>query len=111
MPYEFVSQHPLASLLPAVGEHPRAAGEHQPVAHDVLLTGMLFFDIVFTGFPAPPTPGREVWTQGMGSGPGGIANLAVATARLGLGTSLAAGFSTDVYGDWMWRVLRDQEPS
>src|SRR5699024_11769082 len=41
--------------------------------------------------------------------PGGIANLAVAAARLGLGTSLAAGFSTDVYGDWMWRTLRDQE--
>src|SRR5699024_11626813 len=52
---------------------------------------------------------QEVWTEGMGSAPGGIANLAIAAARLGLGTSLAAGFSTDVYGDCMWRTLRDQE--
>jgi len=76
---------------------------------DVLLTGMLFFDIVFTGFPHPPSPGQEVWTKGMGSAPGGIANLAVATSRLGLGTCLAAGFSTDIYGEWMWQTLRDQE--
>lgn len=76
---------------------------------DVLLTGMLFFDIVFTGFPHPPHPGQEVWTKGMGSAPGGIANLAVAASRLGLNTCLAAGFSTDVYGEWMWQTLRDQE--
>lgn len=76
---------------------------------DVLLTGTVFFDLIFTGFPQPPTPGREVWTTGMGSAPGGIANLAVACARLGLRTGLAAGFGDDLYGDWMWQVLRDQE--
>lgn len=79
------------------------------MTHDVLLTGMLFFDVVFTGFPHPPAPGQEVWTKGMGSAPGGIANLAVSTSRLGLGTTLAAGFSTDVYGEWMWRTLKEQE--
>ncbi|WP_159622240.1 PfkB family carbohydrate kinase [Ruania rhizosphaerae] len=76
---------------------------------DVLLAGTVFFDIVFTGFPHPPAPGTEVWTTGMGSSPGGIANLAVATSRLGLCTGLAAGFGDDLYGDWMWQVLRDQE--
>lgn len=76
---------------------------------DVLLAGMVFFDIVFTGFPHPPAPGTEVWTEGMGSSPGGIANLAVASARLGLRTGLAAGFGDDLYADWMWSVLRDQE--
>lgn len=76
---------------------------------DVLLTGTVFFDLIFTGFPQPPTPGTEVWTSGMGSSPGGIANLAVACARLGLRTGLAAGFGDDLYGDWMWQVLRDQE--
>src|SRR5690625_1653408 len=111
-PYEYISQYPAFSQMYAAADDTHGAaptGEHQPLTHDVLLTGMLFFDIVFTGFPAPPTPGQEVWTQGMGSAPGGIANLAVAAARLGLGTSLAAGFSTDVYGEWMWRTLRDQE--
>ncbi|WP_165962670.1 carbohydrate kinase family protein [Occultella glacieicola] len=76
---------------------------------DVLLAGTVFFDLVFTGFPNAPAPGTEVWTEGMGSSPGGIANLAVATARLGLRTGLAAGFGDDLYGDWMWSVLRDQE--
>ncbi|QGH69955.1 PfkB family carbohydrate kinase [Pseudactinotalea sp. HY158] len=76
---------------------------------DVLLSGTVFFDIVFTGFPHPPAPGTEVWTSGMGSSPGGIANLAVATARLGLTTGLVAGFSTDLYGDWMWETLSRQE--
>lgn len=76
---------------------------------DVLLTGTVFFDLIFTGFAHPPTPGTEVWTSGMGSSPGGIANLAVACSRLGLRTGLAAGFADDLYGDWMWQVLQDQE--
>ena len=49
---------------------------------DLLLAGTVFFDLVFTGFPQQPRPGTEVWTEGMGSSPGGIANLAVAAARL-----------------------------
>lgn len=76
---------------------------------DLLLAGTVFFDVVFTGFPHPPAPGTEVWTEGMGTSPGGIANLAVAASRLGLRTALAAGFGDDLYAEWMWRVLRDQE--
>ncbi|MBC7550207.1 MAG: hypothetical protein H7269_04790, partial [Cellulomonas sp.] len=70
---------------------------------------MVFLDIVFTDLPHAPSPGTEVWTGGMGSSPGGIANLAVATARLGLRTSLVAGFGDDGYADWCRRVLADQE--
>src|SRR5690606_8834927 len=76
---------------------------------DLLLAGTVFFDIVFTGFPQPPRPGTEVWTDGMGSAPGGIANLAVAAARLGLRTSLASSFGDDLYADWLWRGLRHPE--
>lgn len=76
---------------------------------DLLLAGTVFFDLVFTGFPRPPAPGTEVWTEGMGSAPGGIANLAVAASRLGLRTALASGFGDDLYADWLWSVLRDQE--
>lgn len=76
---------------------------------DLLLAGTVFFDIVFTGFPHPPRPGTEVWTDGMGTAPGGIANLAVAAARLGLRTAVASGFGDDLYADWLWNVLRDQE--
>ncbi|MEU1304771.1 carbohydrate kinase family protein [Streptomyces shenzhenensis] len=76
---------------------------------DVLLTGLLFYDLVLTGLGGPPTPGEEIWTSGMGCGPGGIANLAVAAARFGLRTSLATVFGDDFYGAHCREVLAGQE--
>lgn len=76
---------------------------------DVFLSGTVFLDIIFTGMTAPPTPGTEVFTEGMGCSPGGIANLATALSRLGLRTSLAAAFGHDVYGEFCRRTLDDQE--
>ena len=76
---------------------------------DVFLWGTVFLDIIFAGLPSAPTPGTEVWAEGMASCPGGIANLAVAASRLGLRTSLAAAFSDDDYGDFCWRTLHEQE--
>ena len=49
-----------------------------------------------------PMAAQEIWADGMGSCPGGIANLAVAARRLGLRTSLAAAFGDDDYGDFCW---------
>ncbi len=76
---------------------------------DVFVWGTVFLDIIFTGLEASPAPGTEVWTDGMASCPGGIANLAIAARRLGLRTSLAAAFSEDDYGDFCWRTLAEQE--
>lgn len=76
---------------------------------DVVLAGQVFFDLIFTGLDSAPAPGTEVWTSGLGSSPGGIANLAVAASRLGLRSSLAADFGDDAYGDWCWQVLAEQE--
>jgi len=76
---------------------------------DVFLHGTVFLDIIFTGLPTLPVGGTEVWANGMASCPGGIANLAVATSRLGLSTSLAAAFGDDDYGDFCWRTLEEQE--
>ena len=95
-----------------------ASAPYDPLAHlrtadgpefDVFLQGMVFLDVIFTGLPAMPTGGQEVWADGMGSCPGGIANLAVATSRLGLRTSLGAAFGDDDYGQFMWRTLAGQE--
>lgn len=72
------------------------------------MTGPLFLDIVFTGLPTSPRPGIEVWADGMGTLPGGIANLAVSTARLGLRTQLATVFGRDAYGTWCAEVLADE---
>jgi len=41
---------------------------------DLLLTGTVFQDIIFTGLPHAPRPGTEIWSEGMGSCPGGVAN-------------------------------------
>lgn len=76
---------------------------------DVFLSGLLFHDLVFTGLAQPPTLGAEVWTSGMGSGPGGIANFAVTLSRFGLSTSLAAAFGDDVYGRHCWQTLAEDE--
>ncbi len=76
---------------------------------DVFLNGTVFLDIIFTGLPAMPKSGTEVWAEGMGSCPGGIANLATATARLGLRTALGAAFGDDDYGEFCWRTLERQE--
>ncbi|KAA0940329.1 PfkB family carbohydrate kinase, partial [Streptomyces apricus] len=85
-------------------------GDERPDARpDVLLTGLLFYDLVLTGLDRPPTPGEEIWTGGMGAGPGGIANLAVAAARYGLSTSLATVFGDDYYGAYCRTVLAEQE--
>ncbi|MGW1884723.1 carbohydrate kinase family protein [Streptomyces sp. NPDC001970] len=88
---------------------PTPDGTPDDDAPDLLLTGLLFYDLVFTGLGQPPVPGEEIWTQGMGSGPGGIANLAVAAARFGLRTSLATVFGDDFYGRYCREVLAGQE--
>jgi sugar/nucleoside kinase (ribokinase family) len=72
---------------------------------DVFLTGTVFLDIIFTGLDHAPVCGTESWARGMGSSPGGVANMATALRRLGLRTSLAAAFGDDVYGDYCWESL------
>ncbi|KPC95450.1 carbohydrate kinase, partial [Streptomyces sp. NRRL F-6602] len=54
---------------------------------DVYLTGTVFLDIIFTGLDSAPVRGTESWARGMGSSPGGVANMATALARLGLRTA------------------------
>lgn len=76
---------------------------------DVFVTGTVFLDLIFTGLSRPPAGGHEVWTDGMGSSPGGVANLAVAASRLGLRTSLATAFGDDIYGEYCWHVLAELE--
>ncbi|MEU4657224.1 PfkB family carbohydrate kinase [Streptomyces sp. NPDC023723] len=76
---------------------------------DVYLTGTVFLDIVFTGLDSAPVRGTESWARGMGSSPGGVANMATALARLGLRTSLAAAFGDDHYGDYCWDALEQGE--
>ncbi len=76
---------------------------------DVFLAGTVFMDMIFTGLPGLPPPGTELITNGLGSAPGGIANIAVAMSRLGLNVGLAAAFGDDMFGSYLWRTLSEQE--
>lgn len=71
---------------------------------DVLLGGRLFCDLVFSG-SALPRPGAEVFADGFVLSPGGTANRAVASARLGGRTGLLAVLGRDVFGDELARQL------
>ncbi|WP_443040813.1 carbohydrate kinase family protein [Streptomyces sp. AHA2] len=117
----------IASTAPAgkgpAGKGPAGKGSHRqsqvdPLAPlrapddppwDVYLTGTVFLDIVFTGLDSAPVRGTESWARGMGSSPGGVANMATALARLGLRTSLAAAFGDDHYGEYCWDALEHGE--
>ncbi|TPQ21668.1 sugar kinase [Streptomyces sporangiiformans] len=100
------------------GEGPYVQAQVDPLAGlrspddppwDVYLTGTVFLDIIFTGLDSAPVRGTESWARGMGSSPGGVANMATALARLGLRTSLAAAFGDDHYGEYCWDALEQGE--
>jgi sugar/nucleoside kinase (ribokinase family) len=75
---------------------------------DVVVSGLVFHDLVL-GLPTPPRPGTEVWADDSAESPGGIANFAVALARLGLRTGLVATFGDDDLGNRSWRQLETGE--
>ncbi|MDX6248491.1 MAG: hypothetical protein QOF10_1851 [Kribbellaceae bacterium] len=75
---------------------------------DVVVSGLVFHDLVL-GLPTPPRPGTEVWADDSAESPGGIANFAVALARLGLRTGLAATFGDDDLGNRSWQQLETGE--
>jgi hypothetical protein len=62
---------------------------------ELLTVGQLFLDLVFAGLPGAPRPGEEQWTAAFDWGPGGIANMAIASARLGASTALRAVVGDD----------------
>ena len=74
---------------------------------DVLVAGRVFADLVFTGVHAPE-PGAEVYADGFAISPGGAANRAVASARLGAHTALVAELGDDPIGCIVARSLRDE---
>ena len=76
---------------------------------DLFVPGVVYLDIIFTGLRDLPRPGTEVLAAGLGSCPGGVANLAVAAARLGLRTGLGTTLATDAYGDFCAQTLCGQE--
>ncbi len=74
----------------------------------VRCVGTVFFDVVFSDLDGEPRLGKEVYATNLGLSPGGIANVAVALARLGLRVELESDFSQDAFGEYLWSVLSDE---
>jgi sugar/nucleoside kinase (ribokinase family) len=74
---------------------------------DVLVSGRVFSDLVFTGVEAP-APGAEVYASDFAISPGGAANRAVAAARLGAHTALVTELGDDPIGCIIERALRGE---
>ncbi|MFD0418424.1 carbohydrate kinase family protein [Streptomyces sp. NPDC127108] len=104
-----VSQQTPAAAAETVVDPLKSARRAGDPSCDVYLTGTVFLDIIFTGLDSAPVRGTESWARGMGSSPGGVANMASALARLGLRTSLAAAFGDDHYGEYCWDALERGE--
>lgn len=73
--------------------------------HRVQVIGPVFFDLVFAALEHPPALGAEVRAAAFEGAPGGLANVAVALARLGAEVRLAAIFGDDLFGRHLWETL------
>lgn len=82
-----------------------AAPSDRPTVH---LIGTVFFDLVFSELSSAPQPGSEVHCGGLGLAPGGVANLAVALARLGAATSLTTVLADDPFGRFLGATLAQE---
>ncbi|GAA4686248.1 carbohydrate kinase family protein [Frondihabitans cladoniiphilus] len=83
--------------------------ESQPDAMhtDLLFAGTVFCDVVFSGVPVP-SAGTEVFADAFSVTPGGVANRAVAAARLGSKTVLLSQLGDDVLGTHIRSLLQDE---
>ncbi len=72
------------------------------------VAGPTFLDIVMCGLEHPPCPGEEQWVSDCRVMPGGAANQAVASARLGMPVSLITYLGNDLTGTWVRDMLRNE---
>ncbi|WP_183154891.1 carbohydrate kinase family protein [Streptomyces shenzhenensis] len=71
-----------------------------------LFVGTVFLDIVLAGMPRLPRPGAEEWADERAVSVGGIANTAVAAARLGATSALVSTLGADDFSGIALKQLR-----
>lgn len=77
----------------------------------VLAVGPLFLDVIQYGLEHAPRPGEEQWVGGGDIMAGGVANQAVACARLGLEVSLVTRVGADRAGRFVAGLLAEENIS
>lgn len=86
-------------------------GNHTPAPEpaadwDVLLTGVYFCDLIFTGLPKMPVLGQEIFGSGFDMLPGGTFNTAIALHRLGLKVGWQCDFGNDFFSRFVLDAAR-----
>ncbi len=76
--------------------------------YDIILPGVYFCDLVFTGLPGLPSLGKEIYGTGFDILPGGTFNTALALHRLGLRTGWAVDFGSDFFSQFVLRAARQK---
>lgn len=83
------------------------AGAASGAELDVLLAGVYFVDLIFTGLPGMPALGREIFGTGFDLLPGGTFNIAIAMHRLGLKVGWQCDFGGDFFSQFVLDAARD----
>ena len=79
---------------------------HHAEPLDVLLTGVYFCDLIFTGLPHMPVLGQEIFGSGFDLLPGGTFNTAIAMHRLGLKVGWQCDFGSDFFSRFVLDAAR-----
>ncbi len=76
--------------------------------YDVLLWGIYFCDLIFTGLPNVPRLGAEVFSRDFSMTPGGPFNTALALHRLGVRVGWACDFGNDFFSQFVLEKARHE---
>ncbi|MDY5404548.1 MAG: carbohydrate kinase family protein [Trueperella sp.] len=75
---------------------------------EVIAAGPIFLDVIQYGLEHAPRPGEEQWVAGGAVMAGGVANQAIACARLGLNVEVVTNVGADRAGRWVAEMLAEE---
>lgn len=85
---------------------PDAQADPPTDRYDVIVAGVYFCDLIFTGLPQMPALGQEIFGTGFDLMPGGTFNIVLAMHRLGLKVGWHCDFGSDFVSQYVLDAAR-----